>query len=75
MTSTLIAPSHDLAPIRDEQRPVPIFDTMQAVIQCRRELRPVPQRLVDQLRARSLSSLADAIERYNERAGVVRLSA
>jgi hypothetical protein len=76
MTSTLIAPTHDIALDGDQPcaRPM-LFDTMQAVIVCRRELRPVPERLVDELRARHLTSLVDAIERYNLRMSRVLLSA
>lgn len=68
MTSTLIA--HEPA----IEQPL-LFDTMQAVVQCRRAHRPVPDRLVDELRARHLSTLAEAIERYNDRVGQLILSA
>ena len=68
MSSTLHAPEVDIA------QPM-LFDTMQAVVQCRRAHAPVPSRLVDELRARHLATLADAIERYNERMTVVALSA
>ena len=68
MTSTLTPREHAL------EQPL-LFDTMQAVIQYRRALEPVPDRLVDELRTRHLSTLADAIERYNARVGSVMLSA
>ncbi len=68
MTSTLTSREHA------SERPL-LFDTMQAVVQLRRAHRPVPDRLVDELRARHLSTLAEAIERYNVRVTRVQLSA
>lgn len=68
MTSTLTQREH-------ASEPPLLFDTMQAVMQHRRAHRPVPGRLLDELRARRLSGLADAIERYNLRVAPVQLSA
>ncbi len=72
MTSTLTSSRtvRELAP----ERPL-LFDTMQAVIQYRRELQPVPARLIGELRDRHLGTLVEAIERYNERVDMVRMSA
>lgn len=68
MTSTLTPREHA------HDQPL-LFDTMQAVVQYRREHKPVPDRLVAELRTRHLSTLADAIERYNARTARVLLSA
>ena len=40
---------------------------MQAIVACRASERPVPAHLLNSMRAYRLSTLADAIDRYNER--------
>jgi hypothetical protein len=51
----------------------PLADAMRDVLACRASELPVPSHLLNSVRAYRLSTLADAIERYNER--VTRLQA
>jgi hypothetical protein len=51
----------------------PLADAMRDVLACRSSELPVPSHLLNSVRAYRLNTLADAIERYNER--VTRLQA
>ena len=71
MVSTHIPHAHSSI---DDVRPQ-LFDTMRAVVEHRRRYDEVPVHLLDDLRVFQLVGLADAIERYNDRVGRVRVSA
>lgn len=45
----------------------PLADSLRALFACRGDQLPVPAELINSVRAYRLSSLADAVERYNER--------
>jgi hypothetical protein len=69
MSSMLTATAADLA-VLDADAPEalpPLADSLRALFACRGDQLPVPRELINSVRAYRLSSLADAVERYNER--------
>lgn len=68
MSSTLAVPTR-FAPIADaiDVDLPPLSDAVRALVDCRANDEPVPAQLLNSVRAYRLASLADAIERYNDR--------
>ena len=66
MPSTLIRSADSAAHVFIEDMP-PLADAMRDVLACRASELPVPSHLLNSVRAYRLRTLADAIERYNER--------
>lgn len=66
MPSTLVRRSDDAAHVFIDDMP-PLADAMRELMSCRSSDLPVPPELLNSVRAYRLRSLADAIERYNER--------
>jgi hypothetical protein len=66
MPSTLIRSTDSAAHVFIDDMP-PLADAMRDVIAYRASELPVPSHLLNSVRAYRLSTLADAIERYNDR--------
>ena len=66
MPSTLVRSSDDAAHVFIDDMP-PIAEAMRELVACRANDMPVPPELLNSVRAYRLRSLADAIERYNQR--------
>jgi hypothetical protein len=66
MASTLSRSTTAAHVLIDDDMP-PLADAMRDVLACRSMERPVPPHLLNSVRAYRLQTLADAIERYNDR--------
>lgn len=66
MPSTLLRSTNTAAHVFIEDMP-PLADAMRDVMTYRASELPVPSHLLNSVRAYRLQTLADAIERYNER--------